>query len=140
MTTIITLFRVTQGNQNVLLAKFPYDKRIYSTILNSRLGYWNKFHRGMILKNDPIIIAEFKKLMKGIAVINEAKLYSTTEFKERLRAPTLENLNENLKTKVNHFRSYLEQQRYSENTVKSYTDCLGSFFRYFNNKDKKNYF
>lgn len=74
MTTTITLFRVTQGNQNVLLAKFPYDKRIYSTILNSRLGYWNKFHQGMILKNDPIIIAEFKELMKGIATIDEEVL------------------------------------------------------------------
>jgi len=86
MTTTITLYRVTHGNQNVLLAKFAYNKKIYSTILNSRLGYWDKYHRGMILTNRPNILVDFKKLMTGIAEINENHLYSTTKLKEKLRS------------------------------------------------------
>lgn len=139
MTPTISLYRVTHSNQNVLLAKFPYDKRIYSTILNSKLGFWDKYQRGMILKNYPGIIDDFKELMKGIAIVDESKLFSTSDIKRKLNAPTLINLNKDLTSKIKHFKAYLQQQRYSDNTIKSYADCLGSFFRFFNNKSVELY-
>lgn len=139
MTTTITLYRVTHGNKNVLLAKFPYDKRIYSAFINSQLGFWDKFQRGMIISDRLEVLQEVKELMKGIAVVNDSALYSTTILKKKLSAPSLEKLNEDLQRKIEHFNSYLRQQRYSENTIKSYADCLAAFFRYFKSKSVESY-
>ena len=106
MSTTITLYRVTNGNTNVILAKFPYDKRIYSTILNSKIGFWDKFHRGMILSNNPKTISDFRLLMQGIASINDSHLNSTTETKKKLSAPVQEKLSENLTEKIEHFKCF----------------------------------
>ncbi|MDB0037930.1 site-specific integrase [bacterium] len=133
--TTVSLHHITHCNQSVLIAKFPYDKQVFSTILNSKLGFWDHYQRGIILKNSTSIIKDLKELMDGIAVVNENNLHSRTEVKIKLNAPTLEDLNQNLSNKINSFRSYLEQRRYSNNTIKSYAECIGSFFRFFKNKD-----
>ncbi|MFN4910487.1 MAG: site-specific tyrosine recombinase/integron integrase [Flavobacteriales bacterium] len=41
----------------------------------------------------------------------------------------------NINSHLAHFKNYLKSQRYSPNTIKTYTDALGVFFQYHNNKD-----
>lgn len=66
MTPTITLFRITTDGRNVLLAKFIYNKQIYSAFLNSRLAYWDKFHSGMILSSDEKTVQRLKLLCKEL--------------------------------------------------------------------------
>jgi len=39
-----------------------------------------------------------------------------------------------INTHLEHFKNYLKSQRYSPNTIKTYTDALGVFFHYHSNK------
>jgi integrase/recombinase XerD len=41
----------------------------------------------------------------------------------------------NINSHLAHFKNYLKSQRYSPNTIKTYTDALGVFFQYHSNKD-----
>ncbi|MCH2231950.1 MAG: site-specific integrase [Crocinitomicaceae bacterium] len=134
MTPTITLYRITSDGRNVLLAKFTYNKQIYSAFLNSRIAYWDKFHFGMIMASDERTISRLKKIMTGLAVIDDRNLFSTTVIKEKLNAPKLKALSEDQKSTINNFKTYLKRQRYSDNTIKTYAECLGTFFRFFENK------
>jgi len=44
-------------------------------------------------------------------------------------------LGQNVQTKIEKFRFYLRSRRYSESTVKTYTEALRTFLRYYSNKD-----
>lgn len=77
--------------------------------------------------------------MQGIATIDDRNLFSTTIIKKKLNAPKLIALSEELKLSINQFKSYLKRQRYSDNTINSYSDCLGTFFRFFENKSIDSY-
>ncbi len=139
MTPTITLYRITNDGRNVLLAKFIYNKQIYSAFLNSRIAYWDKFHSGMILSSDDKTIQRLKTTMQGIATIDDRNLFSTTIIKKKLNAPKLNPLSSELEFSINQFKSYLKRQRYSDNTINSYSDCLGTFFRFFENKSIDSY-
>jgi integrase/recombinase XerD len=41
----------------------------------------------------------------------------------------------NINSHLAHFKNYLKSQRYSPNTIKTYTDALGVFFQFHSNKD-----
>ena len=106
MTPTITLYRITSDGRNVLLAKFTYNKQIYSAFLNSRIAYWDKFHFGMIMASDERTISRLKKIMTGLAVIDDRNLFSTTVIKEKLNAPKLKALSEDHKSTINNFKTY----------------------------------
>ena len=40
-----------------------------------------------------------------------------------------------INTHLEHFKNYLKSQRYSPNTIKTYTDALGVFFQFHSNKE-----
>ena len=131
MKPTIKLHRVTHGNRNVILVKFPYSKAIYSAILNAGIGFWDKYHRGMIISDSDESIANLNAIVKGIAIVDGTSLFATTEMKKKLKAPPLPPLKQEVKEQIQTFRAYLEQKRYSQHTIKSYSDCLDIFFRYF---------
>ena len=41
----------------------------------------------------------------------------------------------NINSHLTHFKNYLISQRYSPNTIKTYTDTLGVFFQFHSNKE-----
>lgn len=131
----VSLHRVTFDNRNVILAKFPYNKGIYSAILESKIGFWDKHRSGMILEEHPKTLEFLTDLLKGIAIVDGSRLYATTQIKKKLKAPELVHLSESLSQKIEHFKVLLEQKRYSENTISCYSECLGAFFRFFENKE-----
>lgn len=139
MYSTITLFRVTHGYRPMLLLKFNYNVRIYAKIKNSGFAYWNNFHNGFLVEDSPEMLEKLKSFFNGAAILDCRRLYATTAPKEKVQAPPLPKLSDTNSHYLKQFKDYMEQSRYSENTIKTYTDCLGSFFRFHNNKPLETY-
>lgn len=61
-------------------------------------------------------------------------LPDTAAYRERFKLPHKIILHEAHATNIEEFRQWLSSRRYSENTVKSYTDALRAFLLFYNNK------
>jgi integrase/recombinase XerD len=135
MNVIVKLTRITLREKRKVLVKFPYNREVYSAILNSTIGYWDHYHYGMIINDTPEAISDLKVLLSGIAVIDDRSLYATTKAYTRPKTPELPPLPLYYSDKLNRFQTLLQERRYSENTIKSYHDCLEIFFRFHQYQD-----
>jgi integrase/recombinase XerD len=79
--------------------------------------------------------SEFLNVFKGKAWIDYSQLtQESKEIKKEKLNRALEQLTDYHQDKINSFRIWLENQRYSPNTIKTYTDTLGVFFKYLSKK------
>ena len=75
--------------------------------------------------------SEFFTAFKGKAWIDYSQLTSSIEkVKKKLSTIKLSQISDYHQDKINTFRIWLENQRYSPNTIRTYTDALGVFFKY----------
>ncbi len=58
----------------------------------------------------------------------------TNDLKIRQNIDELPELDENVKKEILDYKNWMEQKRYSESTISSYSEALCIFFRYFNKK------
>jgi integrase/recombinase XerD len=135
MTPTIYLHRFVEANKNVLMLKFERDRQIFHLLIKSHLGYWNKFRLGYIIDDTEENIARLEYMFHNIAHINKNHIYAKTVKKEKIKAPKLPPLSKSNIDYVNKFQYSMRNLRYSENTIKSYSDSLSFFFRYLDNKD-----
>lgn len=84
----------------------------------------------------PEFIARFKQLegAKWSQTLKVWYLPDTPAYRERFGLPPALVLNETHKTRLEAFGQWLRSRRYSENTVKVYTDALKSFLMFHNDK------
>lgn len=86
---------------------------------------------------DSKLKSTFFAVFKGKAWIDYQQLLQASEKpkpKEEPSLPSLKPLNDHQKDKIEAFRVWMENKRYSLNTIKTYTEVLGVFFRFFHNK------
>lgn len=130
----IYLRRGTYNEQEVYIATFSFSKRIFSIFHQSHLGQWSSIHRGWILPASKVTIENLNRLFKDIAFIDTYKLYNPNPPKSEKKSPVLPPLHSTHEGPVEKFKQYMKQHRYSENTIKSYADCLAFFFRFHSDK------
>lgn len=84
----------------------------------------------------PELIARFKKLegAKWSQKLRVWHLPDTPAYRERFGLPPAVMLNEAHKSSIQTFGEWLRSRRYSENTVKVYTDALKSFLLFYNDR------
>lgn len=71
---------------------------------------------------------DYSAFRAPVAAIHRAK---TRLEKPAHQLPVLDQYRVKL---VDQYKTYLQSKRYSENTIKTYSDALGVFFRYFSDK------
>lgn len=134
----ITLERNYGLGMSFLFLKFEYNhalieatKSFKGIIWNEQQGAWQ-----LVYRND--IIAQLLAHYKGIAFIDYRQLFLHSKkaqtSKKSISKPLLPALTDLSKESIIDFKSHMEQLRYSENTIQTYTEALCIFIRYLNNK------
>ena len=126
----IKLSRSTYKEKNVIIATHDFDRKIFNHFLRLRIGKWNKFFRGWILPAGDVSIDKLEAYFNGIAEIDKTELYAITKKKVQNKAPILSALSEDSANRLSDFRKWMVQRRYSENTIRIYSECCGLFFRF----------
>ena len=91
-------------------------------------------------ENDAALIARFKKLVdaKWSASLKAWHLPDTAANREKFNiidAANANALNREKRREMEVFEKYLTTKRYSANTIKTYTEALQIFFRFYNDKE-----
>jgi len=134
----IVLHKIVQNNLTFILLKSQYHLKLINEIKAIPKIAWSNENEAWILAYHPTTLDNLLKYFKGIAFIDYQALIGNTSSKEIAKIkdnkPTLVALTADSKLCVNDFRRYLEQMRYSKNTISIYTECLGIFIRFMGNK------
>ncbi len=103
----------------------------------ARIIQWRKkSFVAIYLKHEPELIERIKRLedVRWNAQVGAWLLPDTPEYRVQFRLPPQFVLNEKHAEAIRRFVMWLKSRRYSENTVKAYSDGLYSFLKFYNEK------
>lgn len=115
----------------------PFNNQLFSKMKSIEGARWNKVDKSWTLPKKATTLPDIFKTFRGIAWIDLSEW--KTERKEinprnKERKIELESLSEDRMMELSNFKKYLLSKRYSENTIKTYSDALSLFLRYFHAK------
>jgi len=141
----ITLSTATHRQQTVVKVEFAYNRELIDELKAHTNARWSANMNCWYIPKDKFVLGEFFTAMKPVAWIDYSGLknqnskqpqkstgrnYSPASMKKRISSETRE--------KIDDFKKWLEQGRYGENTVKTYTHQLEIFFGYYSDIQPEN--
>jgi site-specific recombinase XerD len=134
----ITLSNATHRETPVVKVEFIYNRELIDALKARTNARWSASMNCWYIPKDKFGLGDFFTAMRPVtwidysAVLNknspqhqksDGKKYSPASMKKRIEPETRE--------KIDDFKKWLEQGRYGENTVKTYTHQLEIFFGYY---------
>jgi len=115
----------------------PFNNDLFWKMKSLEGALWNKADNTWILPYNENTLPLLLKTFGGIACIHfsqwkNEKIDITRQ--PNLRKVELEPLSEDRKLELSNFKKHLLSKRYSGNTIKTYSEALALFMRYFHNK------
>ncbi len=134
----ITLEKNNGLGMSFLFLKFGYNPELIEVTKSFKGIIWNEKESAWQLAYQNGIINQLLAHYKGIAFIDYRQLFQNSNQvktpKKSTPKPVLPALTDLSKESIIDFKSHMEQLRYSENTIQTYTEALSIFIRYLNNK------
>lgn len=127
-------------DNHVVFFRFEKDDKLIEIVRSLGSAKWSKTNRAWYLNNDEFDLKAAFNAFKGVAWVNYEGLkkhktvtenigpIKVTSY-ERNRMPKPEPTPENAQL-MSEYRRWLEHKRYSENTVRTYTEMLAVFTGY----------
>lgn len=145
MKTRITLSVDIHQGQEVVVIRFAFNTKLIEMMKQEFTARWSRSKNYWWIPRDNFELHQFFQTMKDYAFIDysafKSKLKSEIEMGEldkttRQRFKTISAkhlLSCEKRTKISDFRKWMQQQRYSANTIKNYCHQLELFFSYYSN-------
>lgn len=134
----ITIKRQSHHGESRLTLEFEYDKDLISAVKSVEGALWSKSMRYWHLPDKPDMVRELFRLLKGKAYLDCSSLKAeerhepASEIKKSIPHPELST---NDKDKVDKFRKWMIQKRYSDSTIDTYISMLGHLLRFITPKE-----
>ncbi len=127
-----------KGEKRIKLA-FSYNKELTEIIKNIEGIRWSKTQNSWHIPYTKEAYNKFKKFIEGKAIIilnkdekkNEEKLEN--KISKTTICKSISDIEVALK-EIDNFKSWLVQKRYSDNTIRTYTEAIKIFFCFFKGK------
>lgn len=120
--------------QEVVLIQFPYDDKLGLEVRKIKSIRWSKNLRAWYAPYSIEVLNEIKIILEPIAIIDAQALKDKVAKKREIISQKKELKAETIK-QIEKFVNWLHSRRYSENTIKTYSDALRSFLLYFHKKE-----
>lgn len=122
---------IVYKNSNQLGLYFPYDNELVKLVKTFADAQWSNSNRCWHIANNSSNLKEIYTVFKGVAVINTDAVFASTLVTETETSGDLTLLH--LK-KITQFKEWLSSRRYSANTIKTYTEALRTFLKFYHQK------
>lgn len=135
---IIKLSKETKTSGEILVVQLERDMELLEILKRNFAGIkWNPKSLRWELPYDPKLKSLFFTAFKGKAWLDYSQLLEEKDGKEvpKNPEPKLDPLSAHHQEKINAFTIFLQNQRYSPSTIKTYTDTLSVFFRFHGTKE-----
>lgn len=116
---------------------FAYNRQLMGALKASTKARWSASMRCWYIAADAFNLAAFFTAMKPLAYIDYSALKEDGSRKDLARKATVKpaELSAGQQQELADFKQWMLQQRYAENTIKTYTACLAHFFRFYPEKE-----
>lgn len=121
-TKIIQLERVKHQKQVRLLVRFGFDDTLKQLVKQLEGALWSNTLKSWHVNDTPENLAKIHSIFKDKVDIDDSLLVLIVK------------LSEEAEEKTNDFTLWLKSKRYSPNTIKTYTDAIKSFLKFYYNK------
>ena len=118
--------------QGLVLIEFAFDQELIDRVKTLPEMIWNSKRKAWILPYQADSLSQILAVFKGKAWVDYSQYKKI--LPEELRA-TLPELSPELTLEIRKFMAWMENRRYAESTVKTYSQSLGLFFRWMENKN-----
>lgn len=122
---------IVYKNNNRLGLFFPYNNELLKLVKTFTDAHWSNSNKCWHVANNSSNLKELYKVFKDVALINTDAIFTPTLVTETEKIGDLTILH--LK-KITQFKEWLSSRRYSANTIKTYTEALRTFLRFFHHK------
>ncbi len=129
---IIKIVAFEHKGQNRLGLFFPKDDTLIALVKTFNDARWSQSKICWHIANNPKNMADLYMVFKDIAEIDTKELLDTQ--KTSINDKKTNTLTSEQSIKITKFKEWLNSRRYSQNTIKTYTDALTTFFKFCSNK------
>lgn len=129
----IKLDKAIHRGEEVVLIQFPYDYKLGEEAKKIKNIRWSKSLKAWIAPYSMAVLNEIKIIFDSISIIDATALKETISKEKALIANKKELSVETVK-QIEKFINWLHSRRYSDNTIKTYSESLKTFLLYFHKK------
>jgi integrase/recombinase XerD len=118
--------------KQVALLEFPFDHQLIALVRTIPNAKWQPELKAWAITYSETLINELLSIFKGKAWLDYTafkKVKLQSEF------PSLPDLSGELSLEISKFTDWMRNRRYSESTIKNYSQGIGLFFRFMGNKN-----
>jgi integrase/recombinase XerD len=139
MAKTIEIKPLLHQNTNRLGLYFTADQELNSIVKTFADAKWSQTHKCWHIANNRSNLKELFRVFKGKAYVNADALF-LPKTSAPLPTTTAEKfvpigeLDANHFKKIAQFKDWLSSRRYSPNTIKTYTEALRTFLKFYHNK------
>jgi integrase/recombinase XerD len=139
MVKTIEIKPLLHQNTNRLGLYFTADQELNSIVKTFADAKWSQTHKCWHIANNRSNLKELFRVFKGKAYVNADALF-LPKTSAPLPTTTAEKfvpigeLDANHFKKIAQFKDWLSSRRYSPNTIKTYTEALRTFLKFYHNK------
>jgi len=139
MPKTIEIQALIHNNTNRLGLYFAADQELNNIIKTFTDAKWSQTHKCWHIANNRNNLKELFRVFKGKAYVNADALFlpkptASLPAKPAEKFVPVGELDANHFKKIAQFKDWLSSRRYSPNTIKTYTDALRTFLKFFHNK------
>jgi integrase/recombinase XerD len=129
----IQLEKLLHRKVQVVAIRFPYDLALGNEVRKITNISWSKSLKAWYAPYSIEVLKEIKTVFDFIAIIDASTLKMQVE-KEKEAIRNKKELSQEALHQIERFMDWLRSRRYSENTVKTYSESLKTFLLYFDKK------
>jgi len=116
----------------VIRLEFPYDFELKELVKGFPECRWHVKERVWAVPYTPTQVTELLQFFKGKKIWLDYSQVQKVDLPEK--HPDLVPLNDYLQGEIRRFQDWLRNRRYSESTIKNYSEVVTVFFRFLDNK------
>ena len=132
METIVIKPIIHQNTQKLGLY-FPYNDELLRLVRTFPDAKWSKSFRCWHIDNNSRNLKEIYKVFSGVAKLDAQPVYAP-DLQVKKDTAVLAPLNDGQSKKIAQFKDWLSSRRYAQSTIKTYTDALQTFLRFYHFK------
>lgn len=129
----VKLDKTIHRGEEVVLIKFPYDNKLGEEAKKIKNIRWSKSLKAWHVPYSIAALNEIKTIFDSISIV-DAQALKAAIAKEKALIANKKELSADTLKQIEKFINWLHSRRYSENTVKTYSEALKVFLIYFHYK------
>ncbi len=128
----IILRNDTFKKEPVIRLEFPYDAELIALVKGYPDSKWHVREKVWAIPYSPTQLSSLLEYFKGKTIWLDYSSLKKVEIREKYAE--LPMLGEELQLEIQRFKDWLRNRRYSESTIKTYSEAVALFFRFLDNK------